>query len=66
MARAIRAIRAVRANANDLGMTTAEYCIGTVAAVALAGVLYEVISGSWVKTLIQGVISHALNLIPGL
>jgi hypothetical protein len=60
MARAIRVIRAVRAS--DVGMTTAEYCIGTVAAVALAGILYEVISGNWLVAIIKNIFKHALSL----
>ncbi|HVU60278.1 MAG TPA: DUF4244 domain-containing protein [Mycobacteriales bacterium] len=58
MARVIRALRA-----RDDGMTTAEYCIGTVAACAFAAALYEVLSGNWINSLIKGVLSHALHLI---
>lgn len=62
MARMIRAIRAARANANDLGMSTAEYCVGTVAAVAFAAVLYEVLKSAVIHSLVTGVISKALSL----
>jgi hypothetical protein len=58
MARLLRALRRT-----DEGMTTAEYCLGTVAACAFAAVLYKVLSGDWVFDILKGVITHALNLI---
>lgn len=42
-------------SATDRGMTTAEYAVCTVAAVALAGVLYYVVT--------SGTVSDALNTI---
>ena len=59
MTRLLRALRR-----NDEGMSTAEYCVGIVAACAFAMVLYKVITGSIVKGLVAGVITHALKLIP--
>ena len=47
----------------DVGMSTAEYCIGMIAACALAGVLFKILSGNWVEGLIKGVISKAFSLI---
>jgi hypothetical protein len=63
MARLFRALKARAALASDAGMSTAEYCIGTVAACAFAAILYEVISGNWVTVIVKNLISHALHLV---
>lgn len=44
----------------EAGMTTAEYAIGTVAAVAFGGVLFKVITSDQVMQLLQGVVTRAL------
>lgn len=46
---------------NDRGMSTIEYAFGSLAAAALAGVLYLVVNGNGVTTAIEGVITDALN-----
>ncbi|QUQ69705.1 DUF4244 domain-containing protein [Kutzneria sp. CA-103260] len=51
----------VRLCADD-GMTTAEYAIGTLAAAALAAVLYTVVTGQSVTTAITGLIERALSV----
>lgn len=64
MARVFRALKArVAPGAEEEGMTTAEYCIGTVAAVAFAMALYTVLKGNFVEGLIKTVLSHALSLV---
>jgi hypothetical protein len=45
----------------DDGMITAEYAIGTLAAVALAGVLFKVLTSDAVRTALTGVITRALQ-----
>nr|WP_272493668.1 DUF4244 domain-containing protein [Corynebacterium antarcticum] len=50
--------------ANDLGMSTIEYAMGSIAAAALAAVLYTVITGSDVVEAIRGIIVDALNSGP--
>jgi hypothetical protein len=47
----------------DEGMSTAEYCIGTVAACALAAVLFKILSGGIVHGLILGLIEHAFKFV---
>ena len=47
---------------NDEGMSTIEYAFGSLAAAALAGVLYLVVNGNGVTTAIEKVITDALNL----
>lgn len=46
---------------NDRGMSTIEYAFGSLAAAALAGVLYLVVNGNGVTSAIEGVITDALN-----
>ena len=47
----------------DAGMTTAEYAVGTVAAVAFAAVLYKVVRSSAVQSALSSIISSALHAI---
>ncbi|GAB2613438.1 hypothetical protein Aab01nite_69630 [Paractinoplanes abujensis] len=51
----------LRAEAADAGMNTAEYAVGTLAAVAFAGILYKVLTGSAVMAALTGVIGRALK-----
>jgi len=44
-------------------MTTAEYAVGTVAAVAFAAVLYKVVRSSAVQSALSSIISSALHAI---
>jgi hypothetical protein len=48
----------------DLGMTTAEYAVGTVAACGFGAVLYKVLTSDTVLHLIEDLISHALHFLP--
>ncbi len=45
----------------EKGMSTIEYAFGSLAAAALAGVLYLVVNGNGVTTAIESVITDALN-----
>jgi Protein of unknown function (DUF4244) len=47
--------------ANDAGMSTAEYAIGTVAAAAFASLLYSVITGGSVTGALTSLIQRALE-----
>ncbi|TCO64277.1 DUF4244 domain-containing protein [Actinocrispum wychmicini] len=47
---------------SDKGMSTAEYAIGTIAAVALAGILYAVLSSDQVVTAITEIIRRAFTV----
>lgn len=49
---------------DDTGMSTIEYAFGSLAAAALAGVLYLVVNGNGVTTAIESVITDALNNRP--
>ncbi|RAY14844.1 DUF4244 domain-containing protein [Actinomadura craniellae] len=54
--------REYRRSARDLGMSTAEYAVGTVAAAAFAGLLFKIVTSSEVRGLISGIIRRALSL----
>ena len=45
----------------ERGMTTAEYAVGTVAAVAFAGLLLVVVKSGAVKSALSGIIVSALG-----
>lgn len=50
---------------NENGMSTVEYAMGSLAAAALAAVLYLVINGGAVVDAIEGIIADALSNTPG-
>lgn len=56
-----RRYRAVRAS-GSAGMTTAEYAVGTLAAVAFAAVLLAVVKSGPVKSALASVITSALGI----
>lgn len=60
--RVVRRASAIRA-AVDAGMSTAEYAVGTVAAVAFAVVLYKVVRSPAVSAALSSIIRSALHAI---
>lgn len=50
--------------ADDSGMSTVEYAIGTIAAAAFAAVLYAVVTGDTVLTALTSLVQRALT--PGI
>ncbi|MFG1998411.1 DUF4244 domain-containing protein [Spirillospora sp. NPDC048911] len=60
---AIKAVvRRWRRGARDLGMSTAEYAMGTVAAAGFASLLFKIVTSSDVRDLLLGTIKRALQL----
>lgn len=57
-----RIARRVRVCA-DAGMTTAEYAVGTVAAVGFAVVLYKIIRSDAVASALSSIVTSALHAI---
>ncbi len=57
----VAAFRRLRTEAADAGMSTAEYAVGTLAAVAFAGLLYKVVTSPGVQTALSGLITKALK-----
>ena len=47
--------------ADDRGMTTAEYAVGTVAAVGFGGLLIKLLTSPEVQQLLFAIIQHALT-----
>ncbi|QGU06284.1 hypothetical protein COCCU_01620 [Corynebacterium occultum] len=56
--------RTHRIMANEEGMSTVEYAMGSLAAAALAAVLYAVINGGGVVDAIEAIITDALTSTP--
>jgi hypothetical protein len=54
--------RRVRLRA-EAGMTTAEYAVGTIAAVAFAAVLYKIVRSSAVQSALSSIIQSALHAV---
>lgn len=55
--------RAARRRRPDAGMTTAEYAVGTLAAVAFAAVLLAVVRSDAVRAALSGIITTALSVL---
>ncbi|MFQ6229493.1 DUF4244 domain-containing protein [Nocardia sp. NPDC002869] len=53
--------RLVRVVAEEEGMSTVEYAIGTIAAAAFGAVLYTVVTGESIPDALTGIIEKALN-----
>ncbi|WP_158887580.1 DUF4244 domain-containing protein [Amycolatopsis anabasis] len=49
--------------AGDVGMSTAEYAIGTIAAAAFAGVLYLVLTGDTITDGVKALVERALSFV---
>ena len=47
--------------ADESGMSTVEYAIGTIAAAAFAAILYSVVTGDSIVTALTNIIARALN-----
>ena len=54
--------RFLRRLRDDSGMATAEYAVGTIAAVAFAAILYKVITSGSVMTALGAIIRTALQV----
>lgn len=59
----IRRVDAMRGAARELGMTTAEYAVGTVAAVAFAAVLYKIVRSDAVSSALSAIVTSALHAL---
>ena len=61
--RIVRRTKRFKGAAIDAGMTTAEYAVGTVAAVAFAVVLYKVVRSPAVSSALSSIVQSALHAI---
>ena len=60
MFRTLRA-RATLLAMDEVGMSTVEYAIGTIAAAAFAAILYSVVTGDSIVSALTNIIARALN-----
>jgi len=60
MGERLRAVRAALPEREE-GMSTAEYAVGTVAAVAFAGILLKVVTSPSVQSALTAIIDRALK-----
>ena len=51
----------LRTEAADAGMNTAEYAVGTLAAVAFATVLYKVVTSPGIQSALSAIVARALK-----
>jgi len=58
---AVLRVRLVLLAADDAGMSTVEYAIGTIAAAAFGAILYTVVTGDSVVGALTGIIRRALR-----
>ena len=63
MTRLTRRVRALHAHGSDIGMSTAEYAVGTVAACGFGGILYKVLTSPEVLKILTDIIKRALTLV---
>ncbi|GGO89313.1 DUF4244 domain-containing protein [Wenjunlia tyrosinilytica] len=60
--RVLRALRGrLTGRLGDSGMTTAEYALGTMAAMGFASVLYKIVKSPAISTALSGIVERALN-----
>jgi hypothetical protein len=62
LTRIARRAKAIRRSV-EAGMTTAEYAVGTIAAVAFAAVLYKVVRSGAVSSALSSIVTSALHAI---
>ncbi|MEW2356511.1 DUF4244 domain-containing protein [Spirillospora sp. NPDC029432] len=55
------AVRRWRRAAGDVGMSTAEYAVGVIAATAFAGLLLKIVTSSEIQGLLVALIKRALR-----
>ena len=54
-------VRLAAAAVDDVGMSTVEYAIGTIAAAAFGAILYSVVTGDSIVGALTNIINRALN-----
>jgi hypothetical protein len=54
--------KSIERSRNELGMSTAEYAVGTVGACGFGGLLYELLTSAWAQSLLQSIFERALSI----
>ena len=55
--------KSIQRSRNELGMSTAEYAVGTVGACGFGGLLYELLTSEWAQALLQSIFEKALSIL---
>lgn len=55
--------RRLRGGAEERGITTAEYAVGTAAGAGLAGLLYKLLTGGFGNQMLKTLYDHVLGLL---
>ncbi|MGH3471014.1 MAG: DUF4244 domain-containing protein [Nocardioidaceae bacterium] len=63
-ARIAARVIAARANRNEVGMTTAEYAVGTVSACGFAGLLFKILTSDFGQELLKGLLDKVMSILP--
>ncbi len=56
-------LRLVRGGAEQRGITTAEYAVGTAAGAGLAGLLYTMLTGGFGSSMLKKLFNHVFTLL---
>jgi hypothetical protein len=57
-------ITSIPAAHDEAGMTTAEYCVGTVSACGFGGLLYTLLTSDFGQSLLEGLFDKITGLLP--
>lgn len=57
-------LRALRALRDEAGMNTAEYAVGTVGACGFAGLLYQLLTSDFGRSLLENMFNKVADLLP--
>ena len=57
-------LKTLRARADEHGMTTSEYAVGTVGACTVGGAIYSIATSDWFNDFIKNVFEKGIELLP--
>ncbi|MGH1561186.1 DUF4244 domain-containing protein [Mumia sp. DW29H23] len=57
-------LKTLRARAQEQGMTTSEYAVGTVGACTVGGAIYSIATSDWFNDFIKGVFEKGIEILP--
>jgi hypothetical protein len=64
LAPALDAAESAQAKHDEAGMSTAEYCVGTVSACGFGGMLYTILTSDWAQNFLQSIFGKITDLLP--
>ncbi|TNC49734.1 DUF4244 domain-containing protein [Mumia zhuanghuii] len=60
----MRYLKRLRARADERGMTTSEYAVGTVGACTVGGAIYSIATSDWFNDFLKNVFEKGVELLP--